>query len=144
MKEHPVRGLQVIGQEVYWEGELVLFINPNLGASVDTFVRESLDGLALTDWNNKGDRERAEDAEGEVEELKEKRQTLADLLRLWRKRWFVEKRHLAMDRDRLREAANAEIAKLTRERDEARAFAEKVLKDHTAWIAWARSMGYIQ
>lgn len=147
MKKHPVRSLQVVSQEVWWEGELVLFINPNLGASTDMFLRESLDGLTLSDWHNKGDHERVENAEAEVEELKKGRQTLADLLRRYRRCEREIKLSLASSSA---EWANqyaqeeAKTATAIRERDEARAFAEKVLKDYTAWITWARSMGYTQ
>lgn len=125
MKEHPVRGLQVIGEEVYWEGELVLFINPNLGASVDQHIRDTLEGITVDDYANKGPQQKLKEISDAREDLEERdaelETALADL-----------------------KAANVQMAEALRERDEARAFGGKLLKDHTAWIAWARSMGYIQ
>ena len=114
----------VIGEDITVEGQVVARLVEGVGAAMYQNIVDTLRGVTLDDSMNNGPQQ-------EIRELEIENETMV-----------ANMDEEASAKEDLK-AANAQLTEALRERDEARAFAEKVLKDHTAWIAWAHSLGYV-
>lgn len=114
----------VIGDEITVDGRTIARLVEGVSGTMFQNICDTLRGVTLDDFDNDGPLQ-------EIHELEKESLRMAS-----------EMDEEASAKEDLK-SAKAELAEALRERDEARTFGEKLLKDHTAWIVWARSMGYV-